>query len=968
MKIQAPIDFVIVTALEEERDAVLQRLPGSLRLPPSRADIRVYFAGELPATFPDGSTCTYSVVVMPLLSMGQTDAATATSDAIRRWRPRYVLLVGIVGGISERGVRLGDVLVSDQIVDYELQKLTPEGPEVRYRVHQADARLLGAARNYRSNRWLKLVNAKRPRKGSPQRLIGPIATGNKVVAVKDVLRKYADEWPKLIGVEMEAGGVASACFQAEERPGFFMVRAVSDLADEQKDSAAVQEWRQYACEIAASYAISLIKNGPVPASRSHTAVFAPNMAPPDLQYYTGRIRELQELEEKLLSLRRSPIIICGVGGVGKSALVKHFAAMCRQHFPDGIFWGNVDRETPIELATSIAIQLGETLPPFSNEAQARALIRRLLDNRRALLVLDNADHHDAAKRVKNMLPSQGSSVLVLVTTRDTSLPGRLGFSEDKGLELQSFSAEEAIQHFRTVLGNDFRLDEEFSELARILELVGRLPLLTDILARTFSRRKVESFAGLRERLERPGQIANLTVENADAEGQTVARLIVDKTLELLQEPSLTSVLTALGACAETGFSIETAMAVAQANDELVMRNTLLKLVGCSLLQEVQAGERFALHPVVKACVRSMKGIERADMEHARRWNRYVKRYRVNIFEKWDSIFEHQEFLANEWVGIRIAWDWVLEHVSDEMSPHTEECCWTAAEIGVSLRYFLDGLGHWRDALPRLHASIEAAKRIENNEYEFRLRRHYAIILRKSHNLKEALRANEENIALTIRMKRLGYEGMEREQLGRVLLRLGRYDEAETQLVRAHEIASSPAGLQRYVPATLNCLGELKLRCGDYQKAEEFFKKALTHYRKAQSMMGICGTFAHLGNVQYERAEWKAAAYYYAQSIQPLESVVAWMDDEGARVLRLGVLLEKLDQPVKAFACYVIATDICQQLGISGWWEKSAEEERDRLHRQLEHLDRYPVGAIEAEGLIVWARAQVQACVQRITGG
>ncbi len=47
-----------------------------------------------------------------------------------------------------------------------------------------------------------------------------------------------EDWPKLIGVEMEAGGAASACFQAPQPPGFFMVRAVSDMADEKKSSGS----------------------------------------------------------------------------------------------------------------------------------------------------------------------------------------------------------------------------------------------------------------------------------------------------------------------------------------------------------------------------------------------------------------------------------------------------------------------------------------------------------------------------------------------------------------------------------------------------------------------------------------------------------------------------------------------------------------------------------------------------------
>ena len=108
-----PVDVVLITPLEEERDAVLAKLAGARQLPPTADDIRVYYAADLPVTFPDDTTATYRVVVAPLLNMGRVEAANATGDAIRRWRPRYVWLVGIAGGLAQAGVALGDVLIAD---------------------------------------------------------------------------------------------------------------------------------------------------------------------------------------------------------------------------------------------------------------------------------------------------------------------------------------------------------------------------------------------------------------------------------------------------------------------------------------------------------------------------------------------------------------------------------------------------------------------------------------------------------------------------------------------------------------------------------------------------------------------------------------------------------------------------------------------------------------------------------------
>jgi|GEM_PF-5146141 len=255
------LDFLLVTALPEERDALLARLPGFSRVPPRRDDVHVYFSADVPTA--DGAGV-YRLVVMPLLGMGRVNAATATTEAIKRWRPRHVVVVGIAGGIAARNVALGDLLISEQVVDYELQKMTAAGIEVRWSVHKASRRLYAAALNVLGDAWTERITIKKPNAGPPRIHVGPIASGDKVVAVQSVLDEYRNVWPALIGVEMEAAGVASACFSAATQPEFFMVRGVSDLADEAKNTAATENLRAYACDVAASYVVELIRNRPIP--------------------------------------------------------------------------------------------------------------------------------------------------------------------------------------------------------------------------------------------------------------------------------------------------------------------------------------------------------------------------------------------------------------------------------------------------------------------------------------------------------------------------------------------------------------------------------------------------------------------------------------------------------------------------------------------------------------------------------
>jgi len=197
--------------------------------------------------------------------MGRVEAANAVGDAIRHWRPKYIVLVGIAGGLAKAGVNVGDVLISEQIADYELQKLTTDQAHIRWSVHRASPRLLAAAKQIQPEDWRPLVRESRPGAGQSQSHAGPICTGDKVIA-NGLLDHYRDVWTKLIGVEMEAGGVASAAFQAASTPGFFMVRGVSDLADAEKDKAETSSWRAYACDVAAAYVMAFLKSGPVPAN------------------------------------------------------------------------------------------------------------------------------------------------------------------------------------------------------------------------------------------------------------------------------------------------------------------------------------------------------------------------------------------------------------------------------------------------------------------------------------------------------------------------------------------------------------------------------------------------------------------------------------------------------------------------------------------------------------------------------
>jgi nucleoside phosphorylase len=168
-----------------------------------------------------------------------------------------VLLVGIAGGVGAAGVRIGDVIVPDQIAGYEPGKMGPDGVRRRPEAYRPDFDLLTVAQSTRAEEWVPQIGAARPGSaGEPAVHFGTVLSGEKVIADAAVLDGLRAEWPKAVGVEMESFGVALAAYRFGGR--FLMVKGVSDLADAGKDD----RWREYAAEAAARFAVAVLHRLP----------------------------------------------------------------------------------------------------------------------------------------------------------------------------------------------------------------------------------------------------------------------------------------------------------------------------------------------------------------------------------------------------------------------------------------------------------------------------------------------------------------------------------------------------------------------------------------------------------------------------------------------------------------------------------------------------------------------------------
>lgn len=156
---------------------------------------------------------------------GSGGSQQAVSKAIASLHPKAVIMLGIAFGVNEEKQKLGDILVSEGLRLYDLQRIGEKDG-------QAKVVLRGSRPDGSS--WLLdcFRNAHFHWNGAPVRF-GLVLSGEKLVDNLDFREQLKCFEPEAIGGEMEGTGVYTACQDA--KVDWLLVKAICDWADGKKD-------------------------------------------------------------------------------------------------------------------------------------------------------------------------------------------------------------------------------------------------------------------------------------------------------------------------------------------------------------------------------------------------------------------------------------------------------------------------------------------------------------------------------------------------------------------------------------------------------------------------------------------------------------------------------------------------------------------------------------------------------------
>ena len=555
--------------------------------------------------------------------------------------------------------------------------------------------------------------------------------------------------------------------------------------------------------------------------------------------FVGRQTEQNKIVELLIDEECRLLTITGTGGMGKTRLALKVASEYLKPdtpFRDGIYFVSLKGVNPATSTTEADLNpfistIGTAIGvSFSGKTPLETQLLNAVREKMMLLVLDNFEHlADYGGRVVEIL-EQAPGLKVIVTSRTRlnlyeecvfdlwGLPYPAGKSEPANFEM--YDSIQLFEQRARRVNQDFDLEAELSDVARICRLLAGLPLALELAA---SWVRILSCREIAHEIEQNLDFLATKARNVP-QRQRSMRAVFDyswRTLTVEEQDFLKKMSVFVG-----GFSLEAARQVAKATPQ-----TLANLVDRSLLRQETSG-RYGLHELLRQyALDKLKDdptvYEATKDQHCTYFANYVQQ---RDFDKQRDVKKSLIDRDIEIDNIRLAWTWAVEQ----------------GRVQGLLQIHL-GLGELYEVSSRYGEGVEVFQRASDRLYDIYQER------------KATLNVGYQEIG-EIYSQMLAWQAW-------FTYRLGQYEQAQELLAESLSIPDQTASGSQWQRAfPLYQMGAIAWYTGQYDSAKQYLEEALAIGQRTNGLFVIFTSLTHFGLIEANLGNYKIARQHHEKCL------------------------------------------------------------------------------------------------------
>ena len=251
--------------------------------------------------------------------------------------------------------------------------------------------------------------------------------------------------------------------------------------------------------------------------------------------FESRFSTLRDIRNALTNANAGIIGVYGMGGIGKTTLVKAVARQAKERkLFDQVVFSEVSQTPNIkDIQKEIAEKLGLILHEETVSRRASRLYERLKEEKKILVVLDNLWKCLNLETVGIPYGDDHKGCKILLTSRDRSVLLKMGSAPP--FLIGVLNEEEAWRLFKMTAGDDVEHRELNSTARNVAMACGGLPIALTTIARALRNRSMREWKNALQQLRAPSSVnfEGLSAEAYSAIDLSIKYLRGDKLRKIL---------------------------------------------------------------------------------------------------------------------------------------------------------------------------------------------------------------------------------------------------------------------------------------------------------------------------------------------------------------------------------------------------------------------------------------------------